>query len=273
MTVVLPSGEEMHFWEEEDFYPHMRDCDTFTAWMVAMMLYEVESVYPAKGLDEYSPFALELIKLLNDVEVLNLDFDQIEKWDRDELIAELEKGFASMEKSTEEASAEQNYGFEGEVECLEFVEMKNGRKTTIFLDFDDELEENIENLNFVITGKLNQFANREELVEYIEDLGGTVTDSVTKKTSYLICNDLSSKSSKMKKAKELCVPVISEKAFMNRFGDGAGFEEMCDEYGDFECEDLYDLTFEGDYDVYFHETGFGSVMREEFINGKWKCIN
>ena len=42
---------------------------------------------------------------------------------------------------------------------------------------------------FVITGSVEHFANRSELKSYIEERGGKVTGSVTKKTDYLINND------------------------------------------------------------------------------------
>lgn len=63
---------------------------------------------------------------------------------------------------------------------------------------------------FVITGKLEHFANRDTLVEKIEKLGGKVSGSVSAKTSFLINNDVTSTSGKNKKAKELNVPIISE---------------------------------------------------------------
>lgn len=70
---------------------------------------------------------------------------------------------------------------------------------------------------FCITGTLIEFPNRTALVEKIESLGGKVTGSVTKKTSYLINNDVTSKSSKNVKATQLSVPIISEKDFLNKF--------------------------------------------------------
>ena len=69
-------------------------------------------------------------------------------------------------------------------------------------------------MNFVITGSVNHFANRNEVKELIEKMGGKVTGSVTKKTSYLINNDVNSTSSKNKKARELEVPIISEEEFL-----------------------------------------------------------
>lgn len=71
---------------------------------------------------------------------------------------------------------------------------------------------------FVITGDVQHFKNRKELQIHIEALGGKVTGSVTGKTSYLINNDIDSTSSKNKKAKELQVPIITEKDFLDMFG-------------------------------------------------------
>ena len=66
---------------------------------------------------------------------------------------------------------------------------------------------------FVITGSLNTFENRKQLVDYIEALGGKVSGSVSANTDYLINNDTTSSSSKNKKAAQLNVPVISEEEF------------------------------------------------------------
>ena len=76
-------------------------------------------------------------------------------------------------------------------------------------------EQIFEGKTFVITGSLEKFANRGEMKELIEQRGGKVTGSVTKKTSYLINNNVESSSSKNKKAKELEIPIITEEEFMN----------------------------------------------------------
>lgn len=67
---------------------------------------------------------------------------------------------------------------------------------------------------FVITGSVNQFENRNAMKEFIENRGGKVTGSVSKKTDYLINNDTESSSSKNKKAKELGIPILSEEDFL-----------------------------------------------------------
>ena len=75
-----------------------------------------------------------------------------------------------------------------------------------------------EGMNFVITGSLVHFGNRSEAKELIESLGGKVTGSVTKKTNYLINNDIQSNSSKNKKARELGIPILSEEDFRKLAG-------------------------------------------------------
>lgn len=73
-------------------------------------------------------------------------------------------------------------------------------------------------LTFVVTGEVRRFANRDALKAYVAAEGGKVTGSVSAKTDFLINNDVASTSGKNRKAKELGVPIISEDAFIDRFG-------------------------------------------------------
>lgn len=72
---------------------------------------------------------------------------------------------------------------------------------------------------FVITGSLLHFGSRNELKELIEKKGGKVAGSVSAKTVCLINNDITSASSKNKKAKELQVPIVTEEQFMADYLD------------------------------------------------------
>lgn len=72
-----------------------------------------------------------------------------------------------------------------------------------------------EGMQFVITGSLEHFANRNEMKTWIEERGGKVTGSVTSKTTYLINNDAESTSSKNKKARELNIPILSEEELLH----------------------------------------------------------
>ena len=94
---------------------------------------------------------------------------------------------------------------------LEEVEVENGGAA---------VDENgkCSNLTFVITGDVHHFKNRNEFKAYVESQNGSVTGSVSKKTDFLVNNDIESTSSKNKKAKELGIPIITEDEFVERFG-------------------------------------------------------
>ena len=84
----------------------------------------------------------------------------------------------------------------------------------IVLEKPEELAIDMDNpvasKTFVITGSVDNFSNRDELVEYIENYGGKVIKAISNKVNYLINNDLNSTSTKNTKAKELGIQIISE---------------------------------------------------------------
>ena len=81
----------------------------------------------------------------------------------------------------------------------------------------DESAQTLAGMSFVVTGSLNHYASRNDLKEVIEEKGGKVTGSVTGKTTCLINNDITSTSSKNKKAKELQVPILTEEEFLRTY--------------------------------------------------------
>ena len=64
-------------------------------------------------------------------------------------------------------------------------------------------------LSFVVTGTLPGFS-REGIKEYIENSGGKVVDSVSKKTSFLVLGE--NPGSKLDKARTLGIPILDENA-------------------------------------------------------------
>ncbi len=67
-------------------------------------------------------------------------------------------------------------------------------------------------LKFVVTGELDRFT-RDEIEEFISRLGGTVSNSVSRKTDFLIVGK--NPGSKLKKARELGVKTLSEEEFVD----------------------------------------------------------
>lgn len=72
----------------------------------------------------------------------------------------------------------------------------------------------LEGETFCVTGKLNHYT-RDSITELIKSLGGKVTSSVTKNTTWLITNTPNSGTSKNIAAQKLGIPIITELEFEN----------------------------------------------------------
>lgn len=79
-----------------------------------------------------------------------------------------------------------------------------------FISNDNESDNSLSGMTFVITGSLNHFENRDALKKELESRGAKVSGSVSAKTDFLISNDANSTSSKNKKAKQLNIPIVNE---------------------------------------------------------------
>lgn len=91
------------------------------------------------------------------------------------------------------------------------------REITLEAPKADTAEQSLTGMSFVITGSLAHYENRDALKEVIEERGGKVAGSVTGKTVCLINNDITSNSSKNRKAKELGVEIVTEEDFISRY--------------------------------------------------------
>lgn len=72
-------------------------------------------------------------------------------------------------------------------------------------------------LTFVLTGELTAFTRQEAGVR-IQALGGKVSGSVSKKTSYVVAGEAAG--SKLRKARELNIPILDETAFLAMLEQG-----------------------------------------------------
>lgn len=113
----------------------------------------------------------------------------------------------------------------GEIIAKEWIDTLNNEdfikelelllKEVNFTDTSIDNNQPLKDLIFVITGSVNNFTNRDELVEYIESYGGKVVKAISNNVNYLINNDITSTSTKNTKAKELGIKIISENDLMS----------------------------------------------------------
>jgi len=107
---------------------------------------------------------------------------------------------------------------------IEFLDLKkefnfeSGEKTKGNGQENNSSYKDLKGKSFCITGKLEHCSNREELVAIIEASNGKYVTGVTSKTDCLVNNDLNSTTGKNKKAKDLNIPIISEKELLKMVG-------------------------------------------------------
>ena len=98
---------------------------------------------------------------------------------------------------------------------IEVLRMAGVNMTSLAAPVGDKLV----GLTFVLTGELSSYS-RKEAGEKLEALGAKVSGSVSKKTSCVIAGEAAG--SKLRKAQELGVPVITEDQFLSLIGEGKG---------------------------------------------------
>lgn len=102
--------------------------------------------------------------------------------------------------------------------CSEIFELSKEFAFEIPKTVELNITDGIAGKTFVITGSVEHFANRNALKKEIEAHGGKVSGSISTKSDYLICNEISS-SEKCKKAQSLNIPIISEEDFLKMLND------------------------------------------------------
>lgn len=68
-----------------------------------------------------------------------------------------------------------------------------------------------------VTGDVYIFSNRRVIKDLVESLGGKLTGSVSRSTSYLVTNDTTSGSKKNKAAQAYGIPILTEQEFIDKF--------------------------------------------------------
>ncbi len=255
MEVVLPSGESMNFWDmEADYLTSCSDVSSISNWVLSIILSEIESIWPAKEMDDYSDFTIEFLNLLNEKEITNFDMKNCKEWDRELLDNQLSK-LDDMDSDIIAANVEFNAGFEGEITQLEYVSMKNGCYLHITAGELGEGEiELLDNMNIFIVDE--EIDNISIIKEIIKTNNANIVKDVSKNVDYIVCNNKIMNKSIIKMAEDFCIPVISEKGFICRFSGENLFEENEDIF-----DELFECTYEGSFYEVFYKYGIGEVVR------------
>lgn len=78
-------------------------------------------------------------------------------------------------------------------------------------------EQSMRGITICVTGSVSVFKNRNQIKDIVEMLGGKLSGSVSKATSYLVTNDKSSGSSKNRAASQYGTEILSEQEFIDKF--------------------------------------------------------
>ena len=102
------------------------------------------------------------------------------------------------------------YEFFRQPQTIDLIQKLHNVGINMKEDKENENDQRFKGFTFVLTGSLENYT-REEAGEIIENLGGKVSSSVSKKTNYVIAGEEAG--SKLVKAQALGVNIISEEQF------------------------------------------------------------
>ena len=106
--------------------------------------------------------------------------------------------------------AQSIYEFFREEQTIDLINKLKSYGVNMEAEQEDEIDQRFEGQTFVLTGTLEKYS-RDEASEIIEKFGGKTSGTVSKKTSYVLAGE--SAGSKLTKAKELGIKIISEQEF------------------------------------------------------------
>ena len=103
----------------------------------------------------------------------------------------------------------------GQKQVAELRELGLNQGTPLFRTEADESEQRLTGKSVVVTGTLTQMS-RDEAKQLVRDHGGKASGSVSKKTDFVVAGEKAG--SKLTKAQELGIEVLTEQEFLTRLG-------------------------------------------------------
>lgn len=118
----------------------------------------------------------------------------------------------SLVEEIGEITAKSIYEFFNQEQTKELIQKLKDAGVNMENEIQEENDNRFMKMTFVLTGTLEKYT-RDEASEIIEKFGGKTSSSVSKKTTYVLAG--AEAGSKLTKAEELGVKVISEAEFEN----------------------------------------------------------
>ena len=104
-------------------------------------------------------------------------------------------------------------GYSGAPTSRDLIERLRVERLTFTHQLKEKTSAALAGLTFVLTGTLPTLS-RDEAKQRIEDAGGKVVGSVSKKTHFVVAGEAAG--SKLDKARELGIPILDENALLER---------------------------------------------------------
>ena len=104
------------------------------------------------------------------------------------------------------------YDFFREEQTIDLINKLKSYGVNMEEEVDEEVDDRFVGQTFVLTGTLEKYS-RDEASEIIEKFGGKTSGTVSKKTTYVLAGEAAG--SKLTKAQELGIKIISEQEFEN----------------------------------------------------------
>ena len=256
MTVTLPTGQSACIRETDMWYvPDLGQQDSLSAWLLSAILCTNS---------EDDDFRQALAQLLVKAGLL----ESADVNPENSTLPSPTPALLQQDSGVTTASIISGYAIDHEVGPCFHTEVADGIRQ--WVDYDSEIplvSQSCRGIRFAATGKTKYYKNQAELFAAIEALGGIVCTKVDETVDYMICNDIRRRCKKMRSALELGIPVLTEAAFLRRFGDIEPFDSI--NYNDDVARESMQILHQKNVLDFVAEQGAAPIPTRVWKDGKW----
>ena len=257
--------------ENDWFVPSIEDARSISEWQLLKILFEdwdatlecyVEG--DMEDLEDGSKYEEAILRSMAEEGLISLGPEEsVISWVKRAGLAELAASMEPLDEGIKSATIEVTRYCDGGWGPFEFVRINKGKRLNICLSEDDLDYDNLWCVDESVSGKEfvvpeDNYSDRDRIIDFILEQGGSVSEEITDKTHFVLCADPGSQPVVLK-AREECIPVLSETGFWNRFSEDK-----------IEC-DPWDVYYPEDSLInWLEETGLGIVSMQIWKDGKWQ---